>query len=146
MAPNTGSSLGWPSATRQHRWALLQQLPLLQFLARISTELNQFEIFSNLGKQKVDKVLFCNLKCKSLCKIIACLRNSLHIDLFHPYQFYLDRLVFGKSCLTEAKINNTLKGLEPITLSKPSLCCQDTRRIPNEQELSLGKLTLIFPP
>lgn len=109
-------------------------------------ELNQFEIFSNIGKQKVEKALFCNLKCKSLCKIIACLRNSLHIDLFHPYQFYLASLVFGKSCLTEAKINNTLKGLEPITLSKPSLCCQDTRRIPNEQEVSLGKLILIFPP
>lgn len=109
-------------------------------------ELNQLKTFSHLGKQKAVKVLFYNLKCKSVPKIIAYLKNSLHIPLFRPCQFYSASLTVEKSCLTQVKVNNILKGLKHIILFKPSLCCQDARRTPDEQEVSLGKLILIFLP
>lgn len=115
-------------------------------VSRPNLYINQFKILSNLGKQKAVKVLFCNLKCKSLHKIVDCLWNSLRIPVFRPCQFYSASFTVGKSCLTKVKANNILKGLKHTLLFKPSLCCQGTRRISDEQEVSLGNLILIFPP
>lgn len=75
------------SSGKHQPWEVIDHPTVMFSRPVLYRELNHSKSFSNLGKQKVGKVFFYNVKCKSLHKIIACLRNVSILLFSAPVSF-----------------------------------------------------------